>query len=166
MIVLSHGGALTRLYEHPSFRSRSENRETLKSIPPLSFLKEHLNILAPAVFSWLALFLYPLKRFSTIAAYHVELPCCPDDGAAAGANIFDAAVDGFLAASLGGSLYWLAAGVDSILAQGFLDPCFPLRGQRRYCPAIFVVLLNVQAVSLGGGFEFQVMVIHFHRNTR
>ena len=34
-----------------------------------------------------------------------------------------------------------------------------LRGQRRYRPTVFVVLLNVQAMGLGGGFEFQVMVI-------
>ena len=35
----------------------------------------------------------------------------------------------------------------------------PPRGQHRYCPSVFVVLLNVQAMGLGGSFEFQVMVI-------
>lgn len=34
-----------------------------------------------------------------------------------------------------------------------------LRGQRRYRPTVFVVLLNVQPMGLGGGFEFQVVVI-------
>ena len=73
------------------------------------------------------------------------------------ADIFDTAVLGFFAPAFGGSFHRQAAGVDFILAQGFPDPC--LRGQCCYCPSVFVVLLNVQAMSLGGSFEFQVMVI-------
>lgn len=32
-------------------------------------------------------------------------------------------------------------------------------GQRRYRPSVFVVFLNVQAMSLNGSFESQVVVI-------
>ena len=71
----------------------------------------------------------------------------------------DTAVLGFFAPALSGAFHRQAAGVDFILAQGFSDPCLRLRGQRRYCPSVFVVLLNVQPMGLGGGFEFQVVVI-------
>ena len=64
----------------------------------------------------LALYLRSLKRLSAIPADYIDLPRGPDDGAADWADIFDAAVDGFLAAALGGSLHGLAAGIDFVLA--------------------------------------------------
>lgn len=98
-------------------------------------------------------------RFSAIPTDYIDLPRCPDGGAAAGADIFDTAVLGFFASAFGGAFHRQAAGVDFILSQGFSDPCLRLRAQRCYCPSVFVVLLNVQAMSLDSGFEFQVMVI-------
>ena len=44
----------------------------------------------------LALYLRSLKRLSAIPADYIDLPRCPDNGAAAGADIFDAAVNGFV----------------------------------------------------------------------
>lgn len=43
-----------------------------------------------------ALFLFPLESLSAISADYIDLPRCPDNGAAAGADIFDAAVNGFV----------------------------------------------------------------------
>ena len=102
--------------------------------------------------------LCPLERLSAIPADYIDLPCYPDDSAAAGADIFDTAVDGFLASALGGAFYRQAAGVDFILSQNFSDPC--LRGQRRYRPAILGVLLEMQAVSLGSGLKFLVVIVY------
>ena len=89
----------------------------------------------------------------------MNLPRCPDNGAAAGANIFDAAVDGFLTPALGGAFHRQAAGVDLVLTQGFSDPCLRLRGQRRYRPAVLGVFLNVQAMGLSGSLKFLVVVV-------
>ena len=107
-----------------------------------------------------ALFLFPLESLSAISADYIDLPRCPDDGAAAGANIFDAAVNGFLTPALGGAFHRQAAGVDLVLAQSFSDPCLRLRGQRCYRPAILGVLLDMQAVSLGSGLKFLVVIVY------
>lgn len=82
-----------------------------------------------------------------------------DDCTAAGADTFDTAVNGLFTAALGASLYRLAAGVDTGFVQGFLDPILCLRGQHCNRPAAFGVLLNMQAVGLGGGLEFHVVII-------
>ena len=103
--------------------------------------------------------LFPLESLSAIPADYIDLPRCPDDGAAAGADIFDAAVNGFLTSALGGAFHRQAAGVNFILTQGFFDPCLRLRGQRCYRPAILGVLLDMQAVGLSGGLKFLVVVI-------
>ena len=96
------------------------------------------------------LFLFPLEWLSAIPADYIDLPRRSDDSAAAEADIFDTAVNGFLTPALAGAFHRQAAGVDIVLAQGFSDPRLCLRGQRRYRPSVFVVLLNVQAMSLGG----------------
>ena len=64
--------------------------------------------------------LCPLERFSAIPADYIDLARCPDNCTAAGADIFDTAVNGFLTAALGTSLYRQTAGIDTGLAQGFL----------------------------------------------
>ena len=51
-----------------------------------------------------------------LSADYIDLPRGPDDGATDRADIFDTAVGGFLAPTLGGSLYGLAAGIDFVLA--------------------------------------------------
>ena len=104
-------------------------------------------------------FLFPLESLSAISADYIDLTRCPDNGAAAGANIFDAAVNGFLTSALGSAFHRQAAGVDFILSQGFSDPRLRLRGQRRYCLAILGVLLDMQAVGLSGGLKFLVVVV-------
>ena len=103
--------------------------------------------------------LCPLERFSAIPADYIDLARCPDNCTAAGADIFDTAVNGFLTAALGTSLYRQTAGIDTGLAQGFLDPSFRLRGQRRNRPAVLGVFLDMKAMNLGGGLEFHVVVI-------
>ena len=103
--------------------------------------------------------LCPLERLPAIPADYIDLPRCPDDGSAAGADIFNAAVLGFFTSAFGGTFHRQAAGVVFIFAQGFPDPYLCLRGQCRYCPSVFIVLLNVQAMSLSGSFEFQVVII-------
>ena len=105
--------------------------------------------------------LRPFKGYAAVGAYHVRLPRRPDNRAAFRADIFDTAVLGFFAPAFGGAFHRQAAGVDFILAQYFSDPCLRLRGQRRYCSSVFVVLLNGQAMGLSDGFEFQV-VVFFH----
>ena len=77
-----------------------------------------------------AFVLFPLEWLTAISADYIDLPRCPDDSAAAGADIFDAAVNGFLTPALGGAFHRQAAGVDLVLAQSFSDPCLRLRGQR------------------------------------
>ena len=103
--------------------------------------------------------LCPLERLSAIPADYIHLAGCPDNGAAAGADIFDTAVYGFLAPAFGASLYLQAAGVDTGLAQGGFDPCLRLRSQCSNCPAVFCVLLYMKAVGLSGCFEFHVVII-------
>lgn len=49
--------------------------------------------------------LCPLEWLSAIPADYIDLACCPDNSTAAGADIFDTAVNGFLTASLGATLY-------------------------------------------------------------
>ena len=93
-----------------------------------------------------AFVLFPLESLSAIPADYIDLPRCPDNGAAAGANIFDAAVNGFLTSALGGAFHRQAAGVDLVLTQSFSDPCLRFRGQRCYRPAILGVLLDMQAM--------------------
>ena len=106
-----------------------------------------------------AFVLFPLEWLTAISADYIDLPRCPDDSAAAGADIFDAAVNGFLTPALGGAFHRQAAGVDLVLPQGFSDPCLCLRGQRRYRPAILGVLLDMQAVGLSGVLKFLVVVV-------
>lgn len=43
------------------------------------------------------------KRFPAVCAGYIDLAGCPDNGAAAGADIFDAPIDGFLASAFGDS---------------------------------------------------------------
>lgn len=57
------------------------------------------------------------------------------------------------------SLYWQAAGVDTGLAQGFLDLSRCLWGQLCYRPVVFLVLLNYQTVGLGGGLKLHIVII-------
>lgn len=94
--------------------------------------------------------LCPLERFSAISADYIDLARCPDNSAAAGANVFDTAVNGFLVAALGASLYRQTAGIDTVLAQVFLDPSLRLRGKCRNRPAVLGVFLDMEAVGLGG----------------
>ena len=61
--------------------------------------------------------LCPFKRFPAVCAGYIDLSGCPYDGAAAGADIFDAAVDGFLAPAFGDSGGLQAAGVDAGIPQ-------------------------------------------------
>ncbi len=88
-------------------------------------------------------FLCLLERLSAIPTDHIDLPRCPDNGAAAGADIFDTAVLGFFALAFGRFQLLQAACVDSRLAYGFSDPCLRLRSQRRCRPAVFLVLFNM-----------------------
>ena len=115
----------------------------------------------------------PLEGYITVAAYYVDLAGRPNDGSAMWANVLDAAVLGGLPPALdgrGGSLAVLAiVGLGFDLEQGlaaggyFLNTGLlgqPFRcflGQRRYRPAIGGMMLNVQAVSLGGILEFLVV---------
>ena len=121
----------------------------------LSFKKNNLA----GTFAAPAFSLFPFESLTAIPADYIDLPRCPDNGAAARTDIFDTAVNGFLTPALGGAFHWQAAGVDLVLSQGFLDPCLRLRGQRRYCPAILGVLLDMQAVGLSGGLKFLVVVV-------
>ena len=106
-----------------------------------------------------AFVLFPLEWLTAIPADYIDLPRCSDDGAAAGTNIFNAAVNGFLTSALSGAFHRQAAGVDLVLTQSFSDPCLSLRGQRCYRPAILGVLLDMQAVGLSGGLKFLVVVV-------
>ncbi len=85
----------------------------------------------------------PFKRFSAVCAGYIYLSGCPDDGAAAGADIFDASVGGFLAPAFGASDRLQAAGVDAGIPQGGYDPCFGFRSQGRNRPAVFGMFLNM-----------------------
>ena len=60
----------------------------------------------------------PFKRFPAVCAGYIDLTGCPYDGAAAGADIFDAAVDGFLTPAFGDSGGLQAAGVDAGIPPG------------------------------------------------
>ena len=64
----------------------------------------------------LALYSCSLEWLSAVPADYIDLPRVPDDGATDRTDIFDTAVGGFLAPTLGGSLYGLAAGIDFVLA--------------------------------------------------
>ena len=77
----------------------------------------------------------PLERLSAIPADHIDLTRRPDDGAATGAYMLDTAVLGFFAPALCRAFHWMAA-VDVV---------------------IFVVLLIVGAVGLGGGLELHTI---------
>ena len=72
---------------------------------------------------------------------------------------FDTVVLGFPAPAFGRSQLLQAACIDTGLAYGFSDPCLRLRGQCRYRPAVFLVLFNMQAVGLGGGLKFHIVII-------
>jgi len=58
------------------------------------------------------LFSCPLERLSAIPTDYIDLARRPDNGAAAGADIFDTAVFGFLAPTFGCSQLLQAAGID------------------------------------------------------
>lgn len=76
----------------------------------------------------LALFSFPLEGYVAIPAYHADLLCRTDDGPALRADIFDSAVLGFLTLLLARASFREAAGVDRLVAEGFLDPCLRLLG--------------------------------------
>lgn len=69
------------------------------------------------------MYLCPLEKFSAIPADYIDLSYCPDDGSAAGADIFDTAILGFFTPAFGGVFHRQAAGVNFILTQIFSDPC-------------------------------------------
>lgn len=146
------------LFAHPCPAHICQKRGNAKKYPSpnraASFKENNLagTFAAPAFF-----FIPARKPLCSPRRLH-WLPRCPDNGAAAGADIFDAAVNGFLTPAFGGAFYRQAAGVDFILSQNFSDPC--LRGQRRYRPAILGVLLDMQAVSLGSGLKFLVVIVY------
>ena len=104
-------------------------------------------------------FLCLLERLSAIPTDYIDLARCPDNGSTAGADIFDTAIFRFFASAFGGSQLLQAACIDTGLAYGFSDPCPRLRGQCRYRPAVFLVFFNMQAVGLGGGLKFHVVII-------
>lgn len=78
---------------------------------------------------------------------------------AAGADKFDASVDGFLAPTFGASGCLQTIGVDAGISQGGYNPCFGLRSQGRNRPAVFRMFLNMQPVGFGSGFELHIVVI-------
>lgn len=115
-----------------------------------------------------------LKGYVAVAAYHVDLSRGANDGSAMRADVLDTAVfagaasalDGrgrfaaFVIVGLGFDLEHRFAAGGYILHAGLLgQPCGSFLGQRRNCPAIGGVMLNVQAVCLSRFFEFLVVVV-------
>ena len=84
------------IFAHPCPARICQKRGNAKKYPlPDSTTSFNENNLAGT--SRLPLFfLFPLESLSTISADYIDLPRCPDNGAAAGADIFDAAVNGFV----------------------------------------------------------------------
>ena len=105
---------------------------------------------------WVSCF---FKRFPAVCANYIDLAGCPYDGAAAGADIFDASVDGFFAPAFGASGCLQAAGMDAGISQGGYDPCFGFRSQGRNRPAVFCMFLNMEAVGFGGGLKLHIVII-------
>ena len=112
--------------------------------------------------------------YVAVAAYHVDLPRGPDDGSAMRADVLDAAILAGAAPAFDGcsrfaALVIVGFGFDLehrfaaggyILHAGLLgQPCGGFFGQRRDRPAVGGVMLNVQAVGLGGFFEFLIVVV-------
>lgn len=116
----------------------------------------------PAGEGWLASgigILCPLEWLVAVAADYVDLAGCSDDCAAAGTDVFDAAVDGFFAPAFGASFYLQAAGMDAGFADSFFDPFLCFRGEGGGRPAVFRMLLDMEPVGFGGNFEFQIVVV-------
>ena len=114
------------------------------------------------------------EGYIAVAAYHVDLPRGANDGSAMRADVLDAAVlagaapafDGrsrfaaLVIVGLGFDLEYHFAAGGYILHVGLLgQPFGGFFGQRRDRPAVGGVMLDVQAVGLGGFFEFLVVVV-------
>ena len=112
--------------------------------------------------------------YVAVAAYYVDLPGRPDDGSAMRGDILDAAILAGAAPTFDGcgrfaALVIVGFGFDLerrftagryILHTRLLgQPCGGFFGKRRDRPAISGVVLDVQAVGLGGVLEFLVVVI-------
>lgn len=112
--------------------------------------------------------------YVAVAAYHVDLPRGSNDGSAMWADILDAAVLAGAAPAFDGrgrfaALVIVGFGFDlerRFAAGGYIlharllgQPCGGFFGQRRDRPAVGGVMLNVQAVGLGGFFEFLIVVV-------
>ena len=112
--------------------------------------------------------------YVAVAAYHVDLPRGSDNGSAMRADVLDAAILAGAAPAFDGrgrfaALVIVGFGFDLerrfaaggyILHAGLLgQPCGGFFGQRRDRPAVGGVMLNVQAVGLGGFFEFLIVVV-------
>ena len=112
--------------------------------------------------------------YGAVTAYYVDLPRGSNDGSAMWADILDAAVlDGAAPAFDGrgrfAALVIVGFGFDlerRFAAGGYIlharllgQPCGGFFGQRRDRPAVGGVMLDVQAVGLGGFFEFLVVVV-------
>ena len=116
------------------------------------------------------------KGYVAVAAYYVDLPGRPDDGPALRANVLDAAILGgrasaldgrggflavlVLAVALGLDLEGRAAAGSNIVHAGLLgQPFGGIFGEGCYRPAVGLMMLDVQAVGLGGVLEFLVVII-------
>ena len=112
--------------------------------------------------------------YVAVAAYYVDLPRGSNDGSAMWADVLDAAILAGAAPAFDGrgrfaALVIVGLGFDLehcftaggyILHTGLLcQPCGGFFGQRRDRPAVGGVMLNVQAVGLGGFFEFLIVVV-------
>ena len=112
--------------------------------------------------------------YVAVAAYHVDFPRGSNDGSAMWADILDAAVLAGAAPAFDGrgrfaALVIVGFGFDlerRFAAGGYIlharllgQPCGGFFGQRRDRPAVGGVMLDVQAVGLGGVLEFLVVVI-------
>ena len=112
--------------------------------------------------------------YVAVAAYHVDLPRGSNDGSAMWADVLDAAILAGAAPAFDGrsrfaALVIVGLGFDLehcftaggyILHTGLLcQPCGGFFTQCRDRPAVGGVMLDVQAVGLGGVLEFLVVVI-------
>ena len=112
--------------------------------------------------------------YVAVAAYHVDLPRGPDDSSAMRADVLDAAILAGAAPAFDGCSCFVAlvivgfgfdlerrfAAGGYILHAGLLSQPFGgFFGQSRDRPAISGVVLDVQAVGLGGVLEFLVVVV-------
>ena len=120
----SHGGdhiaPWQLFFAHPCPARICQKRGNAKKYPlPDSTTSFNENNLA-GTFAAPSFVLFPLEWLTAIPADYIDLPRCSDDSAAARADIFDTSVNGFLTSALGSAFHRQAAGVDLVLAQGFL----------------------------------------------